>query len=121
MRAPTRASVAPHSDSPGRTRTASAAWRAKLEAEFEAGQGYRSNKADWLDGAWSGIKVAETETTLTIGDNQGQKHILARLDIDEQRASPLSTMPDGLEKRLTEQEFIDLIAFLVSRKETRPR
>src|SRR5947207_4063831 len=30
---------------------AKAAWRAKLEAEFEAGQGYRANKADWLDGA----------------------------------------------------------------------
>ena len=25
-------------------------WRARLEAEFEAAQGYRSNKADWLDG-----------------------------------------------------------------------
>ena len=37
-----------------RSRAAKAAWRAKLEAEFEAGQGYRANKADWLDGAWSG-------------------------------------------------------------------
>jgi 2-oxoglutarate dehydrogenase E1 component len=36
------------------------AWRAKLEAEFEAGQSYRANKADWLDGAWSGLKAAET-------------------------------------------------------------
>jgi 2-oxoglutarate dehydrogenase E1 component len=37
-----------------------AAWRARLETEFEAGQSYRANKADWLDGIWSGIKVAET-------------------------------------------------------------
>jgi len=33
-------------------------WRARLEAEFEAAQGYRSNKADWLDGRWSGMKIA---------------------------------------------------------------
>ena len=33
-------------------------WRAHLEAEFEAGQGYKPNKADWLDGRWSGMKAA---------------------------------------------------------------
>ncbi len=31
-------------------------WRARLEAEFEASQGYKPNKADWLDGRWSGMK-----------------------------------------------------------------
>ena len=29
-------------------------------------------------------------------------------------------MPDGLESRLTEQEFVDLIAYLVSLKERGP-
>jgi putative membrane-bound dehydrogenase-like protein len=64
----------------------------------------------------TGVKVAETETTLTLADNQGQKHVLAKADIEEQRTSPISTMPEGLEKRFTEDEFIDLIAFLVSQK-----
>ena len=36
-------------------------WRAKLEAEFDAGTSYRPNKADWLDGRWSGYKVANDE------------------------------------------------------------
>jgi putative heme-binding domain-containing protein len=62
----------------------------------------------------SGIKVAETETTLTLVDNQGQKQVVAKDDIEEQKPSPLSTMPDGLEKRLTENEFVDLVAFLAS-------
>ncbi len=31
-------------------------WRTTLETEFEAGQSYRPNKADWLDGRWSGVK-----------------------------------------------------------------
>ena len=36
-------------------------WRGFLEAEFDAGQSYKPNKADWLDGAWSGLKVADNE------------------------------------------------------------
>ncbi len=35
-----------------------AAWRAKLEIEFEAGQNYKPNKADWLDGRWAGLHAA---------------------------------------------------------------
>jgi 2-oxoglutarate dehydrogenase E1 component len=34
-------------------------FREVLEQEFEAGQNYRPNKADWLEGRWSGFKVAK--------------------------------------------------------------
>ena len=34
-------------------------WREKLEQEFEAGQSYKPNKADWFDGAWSGLRTAD--------------------------------------------------------------
>src|ERR1700681_3650221 len=34
-------------------------WRARLDAELEASQSYKSNKADWLDGRWAGFKVAD--------------------------------------------------------------
>ena len=44
---------------------------------------------------------------------------MAKTDIEQQKPSPQSTMPDGLEKRFTEQEFVDLIAYLVSLKEVR--
>ena len=33
-------------------------WRSRLDAEFEAGQSYKPNKADWLDGRWSGMRPA---------------------------------------------------------------
>ena len=33
-------------------------WRSHLDAELEAALGYRANKADWLDGRWSGFKSA---------------------------------------------------------------
>src|SRR5476649_1681036 len=35
-----------------------AGWRSHLEAEMEAASGYKPNKADWLDGRWSGMKAA---------------------------------------------------------------
>ncbi|MDA0997631.1 MAG: 2-oxoglutarate dehydrogenase E1 component [Proteobacteria bacterium] len=33
----------------------------KLEDAFEAASGYKANKADWLDGKWSGLSVATGE------------------------------------------------------------
>lgn len=36
-----------------------AAWRAHLDAEYETGQSYRPNKADWLDGKWKQVKAAK--------------------------------------------------------------
>jgi 2-oxoglutarate dehydrogenase E1 component len=33
-------------------------WRQRLDAEYEAGQAYEPNKADWLDGRWAGLKPA---------------------------------------------------------------
>ncbi len=66
---------------------------------------------------FSGVKVADAETTLTLADNQGVKHVLAKADIEEVLASVVSSMPEELEKRLSEDEFVDLIAFLMSQKE----
>ena len=67
----------------------------------------------------SGIKVAESDTMLTLADNQGQRHVVAKDAVEEQETSPLSTMPEGLEKRMTQDEFVDLIAFLASLQESR--
>jgi putative heme-binding domain-containing protein len=69
----------------------------------------------------SGIKVAETETTITLVDNETKKHAIAKDDIADQNKLTTSAMPDGLEKRLTEDEFVDLIAYLFSLKESRGR
>jgi 2-oxoglutarate dehydrogenase E1 component len=33
-------------------------WRHHLETAFEAGQSYKPNKADWLDGRWAGLRPA---------------------------------------------------------------
>ncbi len=70
---------------------------------------------------YTGVKVAETTTTLTIADQEGRKHVLAKAEIESQVRQPLSTMPEGLEKRLTEDEFVDLISYLVNLKGPSPK
>jgi putative membrane-bound dehydrogenase-like protein len=69
----------------------------------------------------TGVKVAETDDTLTLGDSKGDKHVLRKAEIVEQQPHPVSTMPEGLEKQLTTDEFVDLIAFLANLKNNRPR
>jgi putative heme-binding domain-containing protein len=64
----------------------------------------------------AGVRAAETDRTLTLADQQGQTHVLARSSIEEQKTQPQSTMPEGLEQRFTPEEFLDLIEFLASQK-----
>jgi putative heme-binding domain-containing protein len=64
----------------------------------------------------SGLRIAETDSTLTLVDNQAAKHVVEKSAIDEHRVQPTSIMPQGLEKRFTADEFVDLVAFLVSQK-----
>jgi putative membrane-bound dehydrogenase-like protein len=64
----------------------------------------------------TGVKLSETETALSLGDNEGKVHVIQLSDIEERVVQAKSTMPEGIEKRLTEEEFIDLIGFLVSQK-----
>ena len=80
-------------------------WRAHLESEWEVGQSYKPNKADWLDGAWSGLRTA---------DNQ-----------DEQRrgktAVPVKTLKE-IGKKLTEvpkdfEAHKTIIRFLENRRQ----
>jgi len=66
----------------------------------------------------TGVKVAETETILTLGDKEGKTHEIEKSEIEESRKQSQSTMPEGLEKQLTEQEFVNLISFLLSQKKT---
>jgi 2-oxoglutarate dehydrogenase E1 component len=76
-------------------------WRSRLEAEFEAGQGYKPNKADWLDGRWSGLKAAQDADDPRRG-NTG-------LPVDELKAigKAITRVPDGFHVHRTVQRFLD--------------
>ena len=77
-------------------------WRERLEAEFEAGQAYKPNKADWLDGRWSGLKAAGD----TVDDERRGK---TGVDVDALRKLGLNinTVPDGFNVHRTIQRFMD--------------
>jgi putative heme-binding domain-containing protein len=62
----------------------------------------------------TGVRIAETERSIVLGDNTGGTHEILKVDIEEALQQQQSTMPDGLEKRLTEAEFVDLIAYLMT-------
>jgi quinoprotein glucose dehydrogenase len=64
----------------------------------------------------SGTRIAETANELTLGDRDGKKLMVAKAEIETRQTDPRSIMPEGLEKSFTTDEFVDLIAFLVSQK-----
>ncbi len=76
-------------------------WRAKLESEFEASTNYRANKADWLDGAWAGIKVAET------GDGPRRGATAVPLDTLREIGGKLTSPPEELQIHRTIRRVID--------------
>jgi 2-oxoglutarate dehydrogenase E1 component len=76
-------------------------WRAHLEGEFEAGQSYKPNKADWLDGAWSGYRTADNAEEPRRGKTSVPLKTLK--DIGKK----LSEVPEGFNVHKTIQRFMD--------------
>ncbi len=76
-------------------------WRARLDAELEAAQGYRANKADWLDGRWSGFKTAES------ADDPRRGHTGVDLVKLKEIGQKITTVPAGFHLHRTLNRFID--------------
>ncbi len=79
-------------------------WRARLEAEHEAGQAYKPNKADWLDGAWSGLKAVASATN-DEDPRRGQTGIA--MDKLKSIGHALAKVPEGFNIHKTIQRFMD--------------
>ncbi len=78
-----------------------AEWRSFLEDEFEAGQSYKPNKADWLDGAWSGLKEAQDKDEIRRGKTGMTKKKLKDV------ASKLTQVPDDFNAHKTIMRLLD--------------
>jgi 2-oxoglutarate dehydrogenase E1 component len=76
-------------------------WRSHLEAEFEAGQAYKPNKADWLDGAWSGLRSADSQDELRRGKTAVPVKTLKEI------GRKLTETPKDFEAHKTIQRFLD--------------
>ncbi|WIY51963.1 2-oxoglutarate dehydrogenase E1 component [Devosia sp. YIM 151766] len=75
-------------------------WRARLEAEFEAGQDYRPNKADWLDGQWKSFKPAHDE-----GPRRGETGVA--IDRLVEIGTKLTQVPAEFNVHRTVKRFMD--------------
>ncbi len=67
--------------------------------------------------ARTGVIKGETPDSITLVGQDGVAATLLRSDLEEFRASPVSLMPEGFEKELSEQAVADLIQYLAA---TRP-
>jgi 2-oxoglutarate dehydrogenase E1 component len=76
-------------------------WRAHLEGEHEAGQNYRPNKADWLDGRWSGLKSIKEI------DDPRRGHTGVEIETLKEIGRKITTVPEGFQVHKTLARFLD--------------
>ncbi|MGF9756259.1 2-oxoglutarate dehydrogenase E1 component [Microvirga sp. 0TCS3.31] len=77
-------------------------WRSKLDAEFDIASNYKPNKADWLDGRWSGLKAVREDQD---DPRRGQTGV--SVETLQQIGRALTTIPDGFHLHRTIQRFLD--------------
>ena len=61
---------------------------------------------------YSGTLAAETETSITIKQPDGEEHTVLRTNIRDHKELNQSIMPEGYERLIDEQSMADLISFL---------
>ena len=78
-----------------------AQWRSHLDGEYEAGQAYKPNKADWLDGKWAGLRQAANNED----PRRGETGI--ELDTLKEIGTALVTVPESIKVHRTIRRFLD--------------
>jgi 2-oxoglutarate dehydrogenase E1 component len=85
-----------------------AGWRAHLEAEFESGQSYQANKADWLDGKWSGIRQADS------ADDPRRGNTGVALETLKEIGKKITKTPEGFHPHRTITRFLEARAKMIA-------
>jgi 2-oxoglutarate dehydrogenase E1 component len=76
-------------------------WRSRLDAEFEASQGYKANNADWLDGRWADIKASRDY------DDPRRGNTGVAVETLKEVGEKITTVPEGFHLHRTIQRFLD--------------
>ena len=74
-------------------------FRSHLDQEFESSDSYLPNKADWLDGKWSGLRQAEE------GPRRGQTGV--DIEILREVGATIATIPEGFNAHRTIKRIFD--------------
>ena len=74
-------------------------WRNHLQGEFDAGDDYKPNKADWMDGAWKNLSMAED------GARRGNSGV----ELDKLRVvgNKITEVPEGFSAHKTIKRFMN--------------
>jgi 2-oxoglutarate dehydrogenase E1 component len=81
--------------------TMKADWRKHLDEELEAAQSYRANKADWLDGRWSGFKTAGA------ADDPRRGHTGVEIATLKDLGQKITALPPGFHLHRTLNRFLE--------------
>jgi 2-oxoglutarate dehydrogenase E1 component len=85
---------------PGEPEKIVADFTAHLESQYEAAKGgYKANKADWLEGSWTGLEIASGE------DRRGITEVPA--DLLREVGSALTRVPDDFHLHRTLRRILD--------------
>ncbi|HEY8564541.1 MAG TPA: 2-oxoglutarate dehydrogenase E1 component [Beijerinckiaceae bacterium] len=77
-------------------------WRARLDGEFESAQGYKPNKADWLDGRWAGLKAVREDV-----DDPRRGATGVAMETLKDIGQKITAVPEGFHVHRTIQRFLD--------------
>jgi putative heme-binding domain-containing protein len=84
-----------------------------LDPNLVIGEAYQTRIVVTVDGrVITGLLVEETPQRVVLKVQGGTLESIARQDVDDMQVSPISLMPEGLEKQLSLEELADLFAFL---------
>jgi putative heme-binding domain-containing protein len=77
------------------------------------GSGYQARTLITTDGrSLTGLLVEESPQRITLRMQGDKQETISRDAIEEMATSPLSLMPEGWEKQLSDQDLVDLMSFL---------
>lgn len=84
-----------------------------VDPSLETREGYQTYLAKMKDGrVLTGMIAAQNAQGVTLRDAANQTTLLRNEDIEELQAIPMSLMPEGLLQGLTDEQLVDLFAYL---------
>jgi putative membrane-bound dehydrogenase-like protein len=88
-----------------------------LNPSAAVGYNYRPYVLALKDGrVVTGLPLQESEGSIVLKTAEGKTLRVAKADIEENQVSPVSLMPEGLPQTMTDQELVDLLAYLTTLK-----
>ncbi len=92
--------------------------RSILSPSAAVGYNFRSNIVALTDGRIvTGLPVEENAGNLVVKTAQGERVSVPTNTIEDRRISDLSLMPEGLAQTMSDQDFVDLLAYLTTLKQ----